>query len=573
MKRIPAAASSGTWSAVEFGKITVGGDLDRRAQQNRRRLQHTVYCVPKVFESVTATEFPGDWVGRTLLGNTLLARSTSQDCPEARRMVHDLPARLNVGGYLGEVLNPRALNEQQLGSHGWLIRGLCEYYAWTREPIAGDLLNDILRNLVPPMKGVWESYPLTGDARQPASGGTIGSAQRRAGRWVLSTDIGNLFILLDGLTQAWQIDRDAEVKAVIDEGIDRFLRMDLLAVQAQTHATLTSLRALLRMYGQTGESRLLQAAEERYALYSRFAMTENYANYNWFGRPDTWTEPCAIIDSFLVATQLWQFTGQAQYLEEAHLIWFNGVGHGQRSTGGFGTDSCAGFNTPFLKMSMYEAFFCCTMRGGESHSYAIQSSYHTRPGELAVTFYNDSKADLNLGTGQVVLQQLTRYPYDGAVHLKVISSTVHTPITVRLFVPSWMTQPRLRLNGRPLPGATERGFFVARFKPLPQDHLVLNCKLQSWVRSTRNPHSLPGYHALHAGPLMLGCNGDREISLPSAADVQGTGVVLARINDVNDMPLPKHDPLDVLVEPKRLSEVNDWMVPEKDSCRRQILFR
>src|SRR5258708_10018723 len=121
------------------------------------------------------------------------------------------------------------------------------------------------------------------------------------------------------------------------------------------------LPALLRMHSLTGDPRLLQSVESRYQLYRSVAMTENYANYNWFGRPETWTEPCAVIDSFMVATQLWQHTGDAKYLEDAHLIWANGVGHGQRATGGFGTDSCAGPDTPFIKIEIYEAFFCFTL--------------------------------------------------------------------------------------------------------------------------------------------------------------------------------------------------------------------
>ncbi|MBI4164673.1 MAG: glycoside hydrolase family 127 protein [Acidobacteria bacterium] len=574
------------WSICEFGKISVGGDLAKRTQQNWQRLQHAAYRVPKIFDSMTAKDWPGDWVARTLLGTILLARSTGQDAPETKRIVSELPSHLNKEGYFGEIIDPDALTEQQLGSPpGWLMRALYEYNAWTREPVVLEMLHNLVRKLALPMKDWWESYPITPDVRHRGEGGVIGGEFWRAGRWILSSDIGNEFMLLDGLTQAWQLDRSSELKAAIDQGIERFLKTDLLALQAQTHASLTTLRALLRMFALTGDASLLRAVEERYALYRQVAMTENYANYNWFGRPETWTEPCAVIDSFIVAMQLWQFTGQPQYLEDAHLIWFNGVGRGQRATGGFGCDSCAGVDDPYLKMKLvYEAFFCCTMRGGEGHSYAIQSAYHTCPGELAVTFYTDSKADLDLGYGRVVLHQSTQYPYEAGTKLNVISSTVATPIALRMFAPSWVSNPRLKLNGRSLASQLEKGFLVAHFTPRRGDALALDGTLKNWVRPTLNPRHIRGYYAFHAGPLMLGYEGEKEVLLPAASDlvaqgpgrfqVQGKDVMLGRINDLNEFALPSWDPLDPTpADPDKRARLENLLLTEVPSYRRQVLFR
>ena len=53
-------------------------------------------------------------------------------------------------------------------------------------------------------------------------------------------------------------------------------------------------------------------------------MTENFENYNWFGRPE-WTEGCAVIDSFIVATRLWRATGNAR-TSKTPMIYFNGMG-------------------------------------------------------------------------------------------------------------------------------------------------------------------------------------------------------------------------------------------------------
>ena len=63
-------------------------------------------------------------------------------------------------------------------------------------------------------------------------------------------------------------------------------------------------------------------------------MTENHENYNWFDRFDTWTEPCAIIDSYLLAVQLWEHTMKPEYRDDAELIYYNGICHTQRNNGG-----------------------------------------------------------------------------------------------------------------------------------------------------------------------------------------------------------------------------------------------
>src|SRR5688572_21286085 len=64
------------WSSLEFGKISAKGDLGKRAEQNWRRLHHPAYSLPAIFDNPEIERWPGDWVGRTLLADILLARST-----------------------------------------------------------------------------------------------------------------------------------------------------------------------------------------------------------------------------------------------------------------------------------------------------------------------------------------------------------------------------------------------------------------------------------------------------------------------------------------------------------------
>jgi hypothetical protein len=102
-------------------------------------------------------------------------------------------------------------------------------------------------------------------------------------------------------------------------------------------------------------------------------MTYTYQNVNWWRRYNTWTEPCGIVDSMMLAGELYKATGNAEYRTIAARIWHNGFATAQRSNGGAGTDTVvtrAEGGQSVLRADLYEAYFCCTMRLAEGLWYA-----------------------------------------------------------------------------------------------------------------------------------------------------------------------------------------------------------
>ena len=81
---------------------------------------------------------------------------------------------------------------------------------------------------------------------------------------------------MDGVIQVYTILQTPELKAICYEMADRFLEADLYNIKAQTHATLTALRGLMRLYAFTGEKRFLEGAIERYNLYKAEGMTASH---------------------------------------------------------------------------------------------------------------------------------------------------------------------------------------------------------------------------------------------------------------------------------------------------------
>lgn len=577
---------------IPFGSITAGGDLAHRTAQNFSRLQADIYRPPLVWRQTNWKSWPGDFEGRALLAVTLLAQATGSEPDYFPAMVAAYPAQLNDDGYFGPKLDLHAINEQQLSGHGWFLRGLCEYYEWKRDPATLAQISKIVRNLALPLRGKYATYPIDPEMRAQAAaptnpGAVDGHLSGQHGDWAVSSDTGCAFIFLDGIAHAWVVLNAAHdpsapaLKTLIDEAIARFAQVDLVAIKAQTHASLTATRALLRIYSATGDAALLRAAQDRYHLYRTTAMTEHYANTNWFGRPDSWTEPCAIIDSFMVATQLWQHTGDAAYLEDAHLIWFNGIGRGLRANGGFGTDTCPGFTSPFVKVRSYEAYFCCTMRGGEGHARAAQYLYFTQPGELTVPFFSDSVATVDIGTGPVKLRQTTNYPYGGQVRIEVLSMHAPSPVRLRLFAPVWTLNHRLSVNGQEVQTSLQNGFLTARLTPKPGDVVQLDSDLHVGPREPVNPKAMPGYYAFRAGPLLLGSAPNGPVTTPSvypepahpAADRPAT---FAELHVRRDAHLEEIQPGMYQVPGgylRRINDLNDSYADRKDPCPRQILFR
>jgi hypothetical protein len=595
-----------------LGTTLAAGDLAHRTTQNFTRLQDDIYRAPLVFRQTNWQSWPGDFEGRALLAVTLLSQSTGQEPGYFPAMVAAYPAQLNPQGYFGPLLDLHAINEQQLSGHGWFLRGLCEYYEWKRDPATLAQIRIIVRNLALPLIGKYAVYPIDPELRATAAapqnpGAIDGHLSGQHGDWAVSSDTGCAFIFLDGLAHAWVVLKAANapeapaLKSLINEAIARFLLIDLVAIKAQTHASLTALRALLRIYNETADPALLAAAETRYHLYRTTAMTEHYANTNWFGRPDSWTEPCAIIDSFMVATQLWQHTANPAYLEDAHLIWFNGVGRGLRANGGFGTDTCVGTKSAFLRVRSYEAYFCCTMRGGEGHARAAQYLYFTRPAhagqpaEITVPFYSNSETHLNLGTekapAHLSLHQRTMYPYGGSVSIVVggqgspsaRAEASRPAIVLRLFAPSWTTNHRLRHNARPVPTTREGSFVTARLSLKQGDMLDLKFDQTAAPRDPIATTAAPGSYVFMNGPLVLG-------HTPPADP--GAAPLTLRSPDPAEVHIPRNpatrsdasvlnDPIgsiryitpqgDIVLAP--INDINTTPTPHTDPNPRQILFR
>lgn len=418
---------------ISLESIRPLGDLGARTALLCGRMTAADYRPERIF-SADVSGWPGDWEGRAILAQTMLTRLTGQESPYLKANVAALEGNLNEKGYLKGILPDGEFDEQQLSGHGWLLRGLCEYYAWCGDEKVLELARRMAENLFLPLRGRMQDYP-TDPSERTGGGAAAGNVSCVIRGWHLSTDTGCVFIPMDGLSRLWEITGDTRLGELLEEMFQRFRSIDLAGIKAQTHATLTALRAILRMYRVSGQETYLDAAREIFDLYLKKGMTATYANRNWFGRPE-WTEPCAIIDSFIVAQRLFEYTGDTDYALTARAIWINGVCRAQRPNGGFGCDSCAGEggSGDLLLVHIYEAPWCCSMRGGEGMAMGARFCFAQEGDTLLAPMFGSCRAEFQAGGGEIVLREDAEAARQGKVRFFVEENTAQRPVRLKALV-------------------------------------------------------------------------------------------------------------------------------------------
>ncbi len=334
--------------------------MDIRIEKSFSRLSDAPYNDSNLF-SPAEYDWPGDWEGRALLAYCRLYSLTGEKIPAMEKIMGMLEERTNPYGYFGKELDLNAIDEQQLSGHGWFLRGLMAYYELFHSQQALDYARRIVHNLFLPALAEYGTYPMD---RRKSEGSVYGNLSNKIGNWQLSTDIGCAFIPIDGLAHYYAVARDKELEIPLTYAIGQFVNLDKVGLNMQTHATLTAARGILKYYEVSKEKEYLFYVKDIFELYITHGMTGTYENYNWFGtsHKQTWTEPCAVVDSLILALELYRITKEDWYRVLARRIWFNGLQFCQRPNGGVGPNTCVNENNPCLQISYYDAVQCCTMR-------------------------------------------------------------------------------------------------------------------------------------------------------------------------------------------------------------------
>lgn len=354
-------------------------ELQTRIQKNLQRLKEPYYQIGEVFADKTY-DWPGDKEGRALLAFVCHYQMHGEKIPCMDAMIEQLPEKTNDYFYFGNI-NTECIDEQQLSGHNWYLRGLLSYYSQFGDEQVLMYARSTVEHLYLPTKGAFNGYPVQRDEKD---GDVSGHSTGEQEGWILSSDVGCAFMSMDGLAHYYCVTKDENVLMLLNEMRAKFDSIDKMQIKAQTHCCLTAARGCLLIYKETGNEDYLHTAIDVADLYLQKGMTFTYQNYNWWNKGNTWTEPCAIVDSLMVMTELYKITKDAGYRTIAARIYHNGFSAAQVGNGGAGTNTAVDEHEPILRTLMYEAYFCCTMRLAEGLLYIQENQelLYAEAGEL-----------------------------------------------------------------------------------------------------------------------------------------------------------------------------------------------
>ena len=495
---------------IPLSQVTVEGDLRGRIIQNFARLHDRIYCAGMAgLPPCCSVGWPGDWEGRALLA--LIHDSDSLRCEAAYldELISWIRTLMNDEGYRSEPndkLNLSDINEQLHSAHNWLLRALMGCYRRTGDERFRAECETILKKLYLPILPHLMNYPKNAEERAILSDqAVIGHFVGRHREWRLSGDTGCIFMCLDALGEALDLFREeplhGEISRLIDAMLEVFRHMDYVGSRLQTHATLTCMRGVMRVYRIRRDPALLSMIETFFADYLAFGMSATYENINNF-LGSCHTEPCAIVDSYMLACQLWEETGNNEYLALSHKIWWSGLMRTQRENGGFGCDRPEEDGILSIVPEYYEARWCCSMRGAEGLGYPLRHAIYVENDTLTIPFYFSFTAELpDLG----VLHVESEYPDNGRVLFSVLKGTGKT-VDLRIYIAPWMKNAAVTLNGMPVNSVVENDFMTVRFsfRTGVQYEFAFAMTLTA-VSCERYWHAGKGLSTLEYGPSTLGC--------------------------------------------------------------------
>ncbi|MDR1157218.1 MAG: discoidin domain-containing protein [Oscillospiraceae bacterium] len=483
------AASGEVYQKIDQADVhEAPGYLYARALANAQRLETGTYAnVDWVFNNDHGN-WAGDMQGRLILGAVRQAAilHDRQSTWLSTLMNKMMEYRVD-GAYMNYAYTPGHPIEQYFSGHSWFLRAMCEVYKYNKDPRALETLLNLVDGMLIGGREDIAAYP----TRQL----TDSSSDTGDGRWSLSGgDTACFFMMVDGATDAYHVlkgidgqeARAAQLKEVIDIYVNKYQLAEPVAKRFQTHATLTAVRGLIRYYGDTGEQLALELAIKRMNEYRKFAMTEDYQNYNWWQRPQ-WTEGCAVIDSYEASIDLFRVTGDVEWLEYSQWILYTGLGFNQFPNGGFGTDNCLGTGGQTTLSRGGEAPQCCVMRGGEGMADAILYQYLIDPsGALLALQYTNSTYTYRSPTGDVTIKQESNYPDESTVKFTITDPGSSTGVRLKLFVPSFVTAFSLSVDGVPVQNpATDGSFLTVDLNPQTDTTVDFSFNQPITFRSTR----------------------------------------------------------------------------------------
>lgn len=214
-----------------------------------------------------------------------------------------------------------------------------------------------------------------------------------------------------------------------------------------------------------------------------------------------YTETCAAIGSVMWNHRLLAATGRARYADLIEWTLYNGLLPGWALDGQhyFYVNPLEDDGTHH-RQTWYDVA-CCPPNVARTLAELPGYVYSTRDDQIWVNLFVASDAQIKLGERTIRLTQRTRYPWDGAVEIRVGDSAA---FTLQVRIPTWCQGAQIFINGKPCVQAVTPGEYAAIARDWQADDVVtltLPMPVQRW-QSHPSVHENAGRIALSRGPLL-----------------------------------------------------------------------
>jgi len=208
---------------------------------------------------------------------------------------------------------------------------------------------------------------------------------------------------------------------------------------------------MCQLYRGTGEPQFFVTPHNLYAGY--FAPLNETISLHGFKSPppgmrvpDTYygfLETCDIVPMLRWYVEMARITGDSQYLDAVEWNLYNAL---------LSRDLPDGSVWPGLDVPQTNIFHCCYSMLVVGLSYIPNWAYFTTTNGIMVNLYESSELSTRVADVPVRLEQITEYPLDGAVKLKI---KPEHPVTFDLLlrIPKWCQSARVLVNGEAVKGA------------------------------------------------------------------------------------------------------------------------
>jgi DUF1680 family protein len=283
---------------------------------------------------------------------------------------------------------------------------------------------------------------------------------------------------------------------------------DELATQ-HSNTQIPKVIGLARLHELTGDKRDAATADffwRRVTRHHSYVIGGN-GDREYFSAPDTIAahiteqtcEACCSYNMLKLTRHLYSWAPDAAYFDYYERTHLNHIlAHQNPRTGMFT------YMTPLMSgaarafSSEENDFWCCVLSGMESHAKHGDSIYWENGDTLFVNLYIPSTVEWKGAS----LEMATRYPYEGAIDVKLRRLPGQRSFTLALRIPSWANGHTVLVNGKPHPSGqrTEKGYVLLRRRWKAGDSVRLSLPLALRLEAAAGNDRVV---SLLRGPLVL----------------------------------------------------------------------